>query len=115
MQFGLEHSVCFQNSIYCDVKFIIKSEVQHYGIWWKLVLETFFLFTYLRTVFFIFFPLFQFIGSKVTDQKADEVSKLGILDFWTQIIIIDGLALDTVVICPEVWNQLIAHVFFCAV
>lgn len=83
MQFGLEHSVCFQNSIYCDVNFIIKSEIQHYGIWRKLVLETFFLFTYLRTVFFIFFPLYQFIGSKVTDQKADEVSKLGILDFWT--------------------------------
>ncbi|KAL0561835.1 hypothetical protein IC582_002280 [Cucumis melo] len=25
----------------------------------------------------------SYIGSKVTDQKADEVSKLGILDFWT--------------------------------
>lgn len=25
----------------------------------------------------------QFIGSKETDQKADAVSKLGILDFWT--------------------------------
>lgn len=25
----------------------------------------------------------QYIGSKETDQKADEVAKLGILDFWT--------------------------------
>lgn len=31
----------------------------------------------------IFFPSFQYIGSKITDQKADEVSKVGILDFWT--------------------------------
>lgn len=31
--------------------------------------------------FLLFFS--QYIGSKETDQKADKVSKLGILDFWT--------------------------------
>lgn len=30
-----------------------------------------------------FFCLPQYIGSRQTDQKADQVSNLGILDFWT--------------------------------
>lgn len=34
-------------------------------------------------VYLCFFLFPQYIGSRTTDQRADEVSKLGILDFWT--------------------------------
>lgn len=32
---------------------------------------------------FIFTYIPQYVGTKITDQKADEVSRLRILDFWT--------------------------------
>lgn len=43
------------------------------------------IFSYKSMYVFVFLSFFfsQYIGSKETDQKADKVSKLGILDFWT--------------------------------
>lgn len=39
---------------------------------------------YKKMLMYLCFFLFpQYIGSRTTDQRADEVSKLGILDFWT--------------------------------
>lgn len=81
-QCGLEYSVCLLNVVY---RYVSSPNIHHVPLVnydevnkLKYALENFW---FCMSLSFLFFP--QYIGSKETDQKADEVEKLGISDFWT--------------------------------